>query len=101
MIHADSDDVVVRPERGNTSTVYLLGTPSAPDQFVVRTHDEAVAQALRFAEHQHVAAWFVESDVDVVLLGTFRKENSGTRNEGDAEATTQGVPRIAGPATLR
>lgn len=77
MAHPDNDDVVVRQERGNPSTVDLLGTPSAPDQFVVRTRDDAVAQALRFAKYQHVAAWFVENGTDAILLGTFRKERSG------------------------
>jgi hypothetical protein len=85
--HPHNDDVVVRQEHGNPSTVYLLGTPSAPDHFVVRTRDDAVAQALRFAKYQHMAAWFVEDGTDAILLGTFRKERSAFRNEGDTEPT--------------
>jgi len=67
--HPDNDDVVVRQERGSPSTVYLLGTPSAPDHFVVRTRDDAVAQTLRFAKHRHVAAWFVENGTDKPVGG--------------------------------
>jgi hypothetical protein len=70
----DQDDVVIRQKRSNPSTVYLLGTPSAPDQFIVRNRDEAVSQALAYAKHQHVQAWFTNGNEDFVLLGTFRKE---------------------------
>jgi hypothetical protein len=69
----DEDDVVVRQKRGNPSTVYLLGTPSAPDQFILRTRDEAVSQALAFAKRHQVRAWFARGDDEFVLLGTFRK----------------------------
>jgi hypothetical protein len=48
----DEGDVVVRQKHGNPSTVYLLGTPSAPEQFILRTRDEAVSQALAFAKRQ-------------------------------------------------
>lgn len=68
------DDVVIREKHGNPSTVYLLGTPSAPDQFVLRTREEAVAQALAYAARQHVRAWFAKGNDDFVLLGTFRDE---------------------------
>jgi UDP-2,3-diacylglucosamine pyrophosphatase LpxH len=68
------DDVVIREKHGNPSTVYLLGTPSAPDQFVLRTREEAVAQALAYATRQHVRAWFAKGNDDFVLLGTFRDE---------------------------
>jgi hypothetical protein len=69
----DDDDVVVRQERGNPAVVYILGTPSTPAQFQVRTRDEAVAQALAFAKRQHVRAWFGDGD-DFVLLGSFRDD---------------------------
>ena len=70
--HPDSDDVVVRQSRGNPSIVYVLGTPSAPDQFVLRTRDEAVSQAVAFARRQRVRAWFANGDDTFMLLGTFR-----------------------------
>jgi len=33
----DTGDVVIRQKRGNPSSVYLLGTPAVPDQFIVRS----------------------------------------------------------------
>jgi hypothetical protein len=73
----DKDDVVIRQKRGNPSTVYLLGTPSSPDQLIIRTRDEAVSQAIAYGKHQHVRAWFTKDDEDFVLLGTFREEKVG------------------------
>jgi len=69
----DSDDVVVRFERGNPTAAYLLGTSLAPDQFMVHTRDQAVSQAVAYARHQRVRAWFAVDD-GFVLLGTFRAE---------------------------
>jgi hypothetical protein len=71
----ENGDVVVRQKRGDPSTVYLLGTPSTPDQFTLRTRDEAVSQALAFAKRQQVRAWFANGTDEFVLLGTFRKDN--------------------------
>jgi hypothetical protein len=65
--------VIVRLKRGNPSAVYLLGTPSAPDQFILRTRDEAVSQAIAFAKRERVRAWF-SGDDGFELLGTFRAE---------------------------
>jgi hypothetical protein len=70
----EDGDVVIRQKHGNPSTIYLLGTPSAPDQFILRARDEAVSQALAFAKREHVRAWFANGNDDFVLLGTFRKE---------------------------
>ena len=72
MTHPDNTDVVVWQKSGNPTAV--LGTLSAPAQFQVRTRDKAVGQALAFAKHQHVRAWFANDDDDFVLLGTFRQE---------------------------
>jgi hypothetical protein len=74
-IRPDDDDVVVREKRGNPSALYILGTPSTPAQFQVRTRDEAVSQALAFARRQHVRAWFAKDEA-FMLLGTFRNENN-------------------------
>ena len=71
----EDGDVVVRQKRGNPSLVYCLGTPSAPEQFILRTRDEAVAQALAFATRQCVRAWFANGADELTLLGTFRKES--------------------------
>jgi hypothetical protein len=74
MAFPDNGDVVIRQKRGNPSTVYLLGTPLTPDQFTVRTRDDAVSQALAYAKRQRVRAWFAKGDEHFVLLGTFREE---------------------------
>ena len=72
----DEYDVVIRQRHGNPSIVFVLGTPSTPDQFILRTKDEAVSQALAYAKRQHVRAWFAKGDDDFVLLGTFREEQA-------------------------
>ena len=74
VIHPDKDDVVVRQRRGNPHTVYLLGTPTTPDQFSLPTREEAVTQAVTFARRQHVRAWFDNGDNTFLLLGTFRED---------------------------
>jgi hypothetical protein len=38
---------------------FLLGTTSAPDQFIVPTRDKAVSKALAFAKLSHTRAWLV------------------------------------------
>ena len=73
MIHPDQDDVVVRQRRGNPHVVYLLGTRATPDQFSLRTREEAVTQAVAFARQQRVRAWFDNGDNTFLLLGTFRE----------------------------
>ena len=72
----DEADVVIRQRHGNPSIVFVLGTPSTPDQFILRTRDEAVSRALTYAKRQHVRAWFAKGDDDFVLLGTFREEQA-------------------------
>ena len=74
MVFPDKNDAVIRQKHGNPSTVYLLGTPSSPDQVTLLTRDEAVSEALAYAKRQHARAWFVRGDDDFVLLGTFRAE---------------------------
>lgn len=70
----EDGDVVVRRKPGDPAAVYRLGTLATPDQFLLRTRDEAVSQAVAFAKRQHVRAWFANGDDDLVLLGTFREE---------------------------
>ncbi len=74
MLHPDHDDVVVRQRHGNPHVVYLLGTPASPDQFSLRTREEAVTRAVAFARRQRVRAWFDNGNSTFVLLGTFRNE---------------------------
>ena len=74
MIRPDHDDVVVRQRRGNPHVVYVLGAPTTPDQFSLRTREEAVAQAVAFARRQSVRAWFDKGDNTFLLRGTFKEE---------------------------
>ena len=74
MIHPDKDDVVIRQRPGNPHVIYLLGTPASPDQFSLRTREEAVTQAVAFARRHCVRAWFDNGDETLQLLGTFREE---------------------------
>ena len=71
MTRPDENDVIVRQRRGNPHVVYLLGTPTAPDQFILGTRDEAVTRAIAFARRQRVRAWFDNGDDTFLLLGTF------------------------------
>lgn len=53
----------------------MTPSPDSDDgQFIVRTRDEAVSQAVEFAKRQRVRAWFANGDDTFVLLGTFRPE---------------------------
>ena len=72
----DEDDVVVRQKRSGPITVYV-STTSASDQFLYRTRAPADLQALAFAKHAHVAAWFTNGDA-TVPLGTKKKFRNGT-----------------------
>jgi hypothetical protein len=74
MNHPDHDDVIVREWRGRPHVVYLLGTLTTPDQFSLRTYEEAVRRAVAFASRQRVRAWFDNADHTFRLLGTFRAE---------------------------
>jgi len=72
----DKNDVVIRQRHGNPSIVFVLGTPSTPDQVILRTRAEAVSHALAYARRQQVRAWFAKGDDDFVLLGTCREEHT-------------------------
>jgi hypothetical protein len=64
-------DIVVRQETREGTLVYVLHTAPGPDQYLLRTREEAVAQALRFAKGARVRAWLANGDSDGVLLGGF------------------------------
>ena len=68
MVHPDGEDIIIRPKAGERSNGYVLGTPSAPDQFIVRTREEAESRALAYARRQGVRAWFVSGGDAPVLL---------------------------------
>jgi hypothetical protein len=62
-------DVVVRPQQREGTLVYVLHTPPGPDQFLLRTREEAFAKALTFAERARVRAWVASGESSFALLG--------------------------------
>ena len=71
MNHPDNNDVVIHRKNGNASGDYVVGTLAAPDQFTLRTRDQAIAHAITFARRQQLRAWMVKGEDDYVLLGSF------------------------------
>jgi len=69
-------DIVVRQETREGTLVYVLHTAPGPDQYLLRTREEAVAQALTFAKGARVRAWLASGESDVVLLGEFQVPTS-------------------------
>ena len=65
-------DLVVREETRDGTLVYVLCTAPDADQYLVRTRDQAIAQARVFAKRQHVRAWLTDERDAVVLLEDFR-----------------------------
>ena len=67
----EDGDIVVREEQRGASLVYILHTAPGPDQVLLRSGEEAVAQALTLANRHQVRAWLTTDDgYDFVLLGT-------------------------------
>ena len=64
--------MVVREEQREGRRVYVLHTAPGPDQYVLRSREEAVAQALTFAKREQVRAWLTDEGYDFVLLEDFR-----------------------------
>jgi hypothetical protein len=65
-------DVVVRPENREGVVVYVLHTAPGRDQYVLRSCEEAVAQAVTFSNRQGVRAWLTGETHDFVLLNDLR-----------------------------
>lgn len=73
---AAEGDVVVRREERAGLGVYVLSTASGPGQVLLRSREDAVAQAVTFARWQHVRAWLADDDSDFTLLQDFRALNA-------------------------
>jgi hypothetical protein len=69
-------DIVIRQENQAGSVVYVLHTAPGPDQYVLRTREEAVAQATTVAKRQGVRLWLTDEGYDFVLLEDFRAVES-------------------------
>jgi hypothetical protein len=65
-------DIVVREETREGRVVYVLHTAPGADQYLLRTREEAVAQAVTFAKRQGVRAWLSGETYDGVLLHDLR-----------------------------
>ena len=56
----ENGDVLVRQETRDGMVVYILRTAPGTDQYLVRTREDAVAQAVTFAARQGVRAWLID-----------------------------------------
>jgi hypothetical protein len=75
MVPGDGD-VVIRQERLEGTLVYVLHTAPGPDQYVLRSREAAVAQAVTFAKRESVRAWLTDEGHDFVLIEDFRMVES-------------------------
>ncbi|RPI51592.1 MAG: hypothetical protein EHM55_18545 [Acidobacteria bacterium] len=68
----EDGDIVIRQDKREGQVIYVLLTTPGADQYLLRTREEAVAQAERFARRQGVRAWFRDERAACVLLNDFR-----------------------------
>jgi hypothetical protein len=72
----ENGDIVVREEKRKGTLVYALHTAPGADQYLLRVREEAVAQAVTFAQREGVRAWLTDEGYDFVLLEDFRAVES-------------------------
>lgn len=77
-------DIIVRQEAREGTLVHVLHTVPGPEQCLVCSREEAVAQALTFAKRARVRAWFANGDTDFVLLGEFLVPAKSQNESGSA-----------------
>ena len=51
---------------------YVLHTAPRAEQYLLRTREESVEQAVTFARYQQVRAWLTDEGNDFMLLEDFR-----------------------------
>ena len=78
----EDGDVVVRREKLEGRCVYVLHSFPGAAQYVLRTREEAAAQAAGFAKRHGVRAWLSGEGDDCVLLNDFRVGESPSHREG-------------------
>jgi len=72
----EDGDIVVRQEKRDGTVVYVLHTAPGPDQYLLPTCEEAVAQAKTLAKRHPGRAWLTtEEGYDFVLLEDFQGWN--------------------------
>jgi hypothetical protein len=64
----ENGDVLVRQETRDGTIVYILRTAPGTDQYLLRTREDAIVQALTFAERQGVRAWLIDDSDHYVPL---------------------------------
>jgi len=72
----EDGDVVVRQQRLDETFVYVLHTAPGVDQYVLRSREEAIAQAVTFAKRESVRAWLTDDAHELALLEDFRDVES-------------------------
>jgi hypothetical protein len=68
----EDGDIVVREEQRESKVVYVLHTAPGADQYVLRSREDAIRQAVTFAKRQSVRVWLTHGDYDFALLEDFR-----------------------------
>ncbi len=68
-----STDVVVEGQEREGQRVFVLRTSHAPDQVLLYSREEAIAEALRFATRQGVRVWFAEPGGSFQLVRDHRR----------------------------
>ena len=68
----EDGDIVVRQEKREGRFIYILHTATGEDQYLLRSREEAIAQAVAFAKRQCVRARMTNSNYDFALLEDFR-----------------------------
>ncbi len=68
----EDGDIVVRQEKREGRFIYILHTATSEDQYLLRSREEAIAQAVAFAKWQCVRTWMTNSNYDFALLEDFR-----------------------------
>ena len=68
----EDGDIVVREEQRERTLVYVVHTAPGADQYVLRSREAAIGQAVTDAKRQHVREWLTDEGYDVVLLEDFR-----------------------------
>ena len=72
----EDGDIVVRQEKRCGTVVYVVHTAPGPDQYLLRTREAAVGQAVTLATRHHVRAWLTtDESYDFVLVEDFQGWN--------------------------
>jgi len=77
-------DIIVRQDMRDGMPAYALSTTPGPEQFFLRILEDALQQARRVAQPQHVRVWLTRGHNDFTLVDDFRLgvdtvPKSGTR----------------------